>query len=140
MMSEASRLTAGRALVLLGSLLLAGAAAAQDEAAQSPLAPAFGATIVSTHPDGRKARLWLHPDGTYAAESRAGKRSGGVWKLKGDKLCFRQRRPIWIPFTYCKAVQPEAVGQPWRDVAVNGDKVTNEIVPGGEPQAGAPQR
>ena len=28
--------------------------------APSPVQPAFGNTIVSTYPDGRKAKLWLH--------------------------------------------------------------------------------
>ncbi len=88
---------------------------------------------MSTHPDGRKAKLWLEKDGRYVAQSRAGKRSGGVWKVKGEKLCLTQRQPMSIPFSYCKAVPNESVGKPWRDKAVNGDLVTNEILPGGAP-------
>ena len=117
---------------VLGALALAGAAHADDPASMR-IAPAIGNTLVSTHPDGRKARLWLEKDGRYVAESRAGKRSGGVWKVKGEKLCLTQREPMSIPFSYCKAVPNEALGKPWRDKAVNGDLVTNEIVPGGVP-------
>lgn len=104
------------------------AASAGD--AMSRLAPALGNTIVSTHPDGRKARLSLDVRGTYEAESRAGRRSGGTWKLRGEKLCLSQNRPLPIPIPYCKAIPAEQVGKPWRDTAVNGDSVTNEIVRG----------
>ena len=93
------------------------------------LKPALGATIVSTHPDGRKARLSLNRDGTFTAEGRAGNRSSGVWKLKGDRLCLTQRKPMAIPLSYCHAFPHEAVGKPWPDIAVNGDHVVNEIVP-----------
>lgn len=107
-------------------------------AGAGPLDPAIGNTIVSTHPDGRKARLWLGRDGAYEAEGRAGQKSGGVWSLKGDRLCLRQRHPIAIPFSYCKPIPSVTVGQSWRDKAVNGEQVTNEIVPGaaGKPGAG----
>ncbi len=117
-------LCVGVAAALLASAV--NAAASGDAAAR--LAPAIGAIIVSTHPDGRKARLWLRRDGTYAAQSRAGDRSGGTWKVKGEKLCLSQRHPFPIPIAYCKPVPAEAIGRPWRDKAVNGDQVTNEII------------
>ncbi len=129
-----------RPLTLLGAVsaglltaTLAAAAPAPDASANDAmtrLAPALGNTIVSTHPDGRKARLRLAADGTYAAESRAGARSSGTWRLKGETLCLHQSRPLPIPFSYCKAVPAEQVGTPWRDTAVNGEPVTNEIVRG----------
>jgi hypothetical protein len=109
---------------------LTAASAAPRGHAASPLEPAFGAAIVSTHPDGRKARLWLQRNGAYAAQGRAGERSSGVWKLKGAKLCLTQRKPVPIPIHYCKAFPHVKLGQRWPDVAVNGDKVVNELVPG----------
>jgi hypothetical protein len=110
---------------------LAGAACGQEgRDAAADLAPAFGNAIVSTHPDGRQARLWLNRDATYAAQGRRGERSGGVWTLKGDKLCLRQRRPIPIPFPYCKAFPRVHVGSVWSDTAFNGDKVTNRLAAG----------
>ena len=112
--------------VLLGLFFWVTSATA-DPAAD--LAPALGATIVSTHPDGRKARLSLNRDGTFTAQGRAGNPSSGVWKLKGDRLCLTQRRPIAIPFSYCHTIPHRIADGPWRDVAVNGDPVSNEIVP-----------
>lgn len=105
--------------------------------AASRLDLALGKVIVSTHPDGRKARLWLRRDGTYAAQSRAGNRSGGVWKVKGEKLCLSQRAPAPIPIAYCRPVPTETLGRPWRDKAVNGDQVSNEIVRDGQPRSHA---
>lgn len=111
--------------------MMAGAAHADEP--MDRLAPALGNTIVSTHPDGRKARLWLKRDGRYVAESRAGKRSGGAWKLKGEKLCLHQSKPFPIPISYCKPVPAETLSRPWRDKAVTGEMVTNEIIPGRAP-------
>jgi hypothetical protein len=112
--------------------LLAMATTAQAGSADglSRLAPALGNTIVSTHPDGRKARLWLGAGGTYRAQGRDGGRSGGTWSVKGDKLCLTEHHPLPIPIPYCKPIPAETVGKPWRDRAVNGDQVTNEIVRG----------
>ncbi|MDP1738737.1 MAG: hypothetical protein Q8L23_15015 [Caulobacter sp.] len=110
-------------LALLVSALLA---TATPEAA---LEPAFGATIVSTHPDGRKARLWLHRDHSYTAQGRKGQRSGGTWRLSKDgKLCLRQKRPLPIPVAYCRSPPTAQAGRPWKDTAFNGEPVVNEIV------------
>jgi hypothetical protein len=99
----------------------------------SPLEPAFGATIVSTHPDGRQARLWLNRDGSYAAQGRAGQRSGGVWALKGEKLCLTQKAPMPVPLAFCKRFPAVAVGAHWPDRAVNGEAVINSLVAGRRP-------
>lgn len=108
------------------SIGLAGSAQAQE----STLGPAFGNTIVSTHPDGREARLWLDADQSFRAQGRAGNRSSGVWRVRGNRLCLTQRRPISIPFSYCHAFPRVAVGQIWNDTASNGDRVVNRIVRG----------
>ena len=120
----------GACTVLVAATTAANAAPIPAGDAMRRLAPAIGNTIVSTHPDGRKARLWLSAGGTYSAEGRDGGRSGGRWTVKSEKLCLKQRRPIPIPFAYCKAIPTEQVGKPWRDTAVTGEKVTNEIVLG----------
>jgi len=113
---------------LAAALLIAGApsAVAQD----SGLEPAFGNTIVSTHPDGRKARLWLSADHTFRAQGRGGNRSSGVWRVRGDRLCLTQRRPLPIPFPYCHRFPRHSVGDRWNDTASNGDAVINQIVAG----------
>ena len=115
-------------LVVGAALVATGVAAAEPIGAMARLAPALGNVIVSTHPDGRQARLWLRRDGSWAAQGRAGNRSAGTWKIRGEKLCLKQRTPVQIPIAYCKPVPAEGVDKQWRDVAVNGDQVTNEIV------------
>lgn len=117
---------ARRALAALFSLVMVQSAIA----AESELKPAFGNTIVSTHPDGRQAKLWLNRDRTYAAQGRKGQASSGVWKVKGKKLCLSQRKPISLPLSYCKAVPPVALGGQWSDIAVTGERVKNRLVRG----------
>ena len=106
----------------LGLLLTAGPALALTEA---DLAPAFGATIVSTHPDGRQAKLWLNADHTFTAQGRKGNRQRGTWRVKDGKLCLKQGL-----LSYCKAFRRVRVGDTWRDRAVNGEMVINALVAG----------
>ena len=115
---------------LLPVLVVAALAAGKAEADEPDLTLTFGSTIVSTHPDGRQAKLWIHSDHTYAALSRAGKSSGGSWKVKGQKLCLSQRRPFPGPFSYCKTIPLLTVGEAWSDTASNGDRVSNFIIRG----------
>lgn len=118
--------------VLLAALIAAPMAALSTPAPNGApdLSPAFGNTIVSTHPDGRTAKLFINADHTYRAESRAGSRSGGTWTIKRAKLCLSQKQPHPGLFSYCKAVPPVAIGRPWSDIAVTGERVTNEVVKG----------
>ena len=117
-------------MILTAAALSLGLAAASAQAQETSLAPAFGNTIVSTHPDGRQARLWLSADHTFRAQGRGGNRSSGVWRVRGNRLCLTQRRPISIPFSYCHAFPHVTVGQDWNDTASNGDHVVNRIVRG----------
>ena len=112
----------------LGVLILMLAGSPGYGADIAGLAPAFGNTIVSVHPDGRRARLWLNRDGTYSAQGRKGQRSGGVWRLKGVKVCLSQRRPIALPLHHCKALPHVRVGAAWSDIAVNGERVQNRLL------------
>ena len=108
------------------ALMTAGAVSAQE----TGLTPAFGNTIVSTHPDGRQARLWLNADHTFSAEGRGGNRSSGSWRVRGQRLCLSQRRPVPIPFSYCHPFPQISIGRRWDDTASNGDAVVNEITRG----------
>lgn len=117
-------------LVAFAAFLAVPAASRPVQATQADISPAFGNTIVSTHPDGRKARLWINVDHTYSAQSRAGRRSGGTWKVKGAKLCLSQTSPYPGLFSYCKVARPIAIGKPWSDTAVTGEQVTNEVFKG----------
>jgi len=47
-------------------------------------------TIVSTYPDGRKAELWMNPDGSFTSMGRRHDRHAGHWSVKGDKVCFKR--------------------------------------------------
>lgn len=116
----------------LAGLLAVGIATSAKSAPSAPtgLEPAFGNTIVSTHPDGRQAKLWLRADHTFEAQGRAGNRSSGTWRVRGGRLCLTQKRPVSIPFSYCHAYPAVTVGARWRDTASNGDRVINQVVRG----------
>ncbi len=97
-------------------------------AAAPDISPAIGATIVSTHPDGRQAKLMLKANHSYDAVGRKGQRSSGTWKLKNGKVCLSQTAPYAGPFPICKVIPPVDAGQPWKDKAFNGEPVTNRIL------------
>lgn len=111
-------------MLLTAGLLVAIAGPA---AADPRLNPAFSGTIVSTYPDGRTAHLWLNRDGTYTGEGRRRKPSSGVWSIKGERICLKQRKPFPAPFTHCEAIPS---GQPWSSKAVTGEAVKVKLVPG----------
>ena len=90
-------------------------------AAPSPVSPAFGNTIVSTYPDGRKAELWLAAGGAYTGQGRSHDPSSGHWKVKDDKLCLRQSRPIPIPFSYCFPLPSDGFDRAWPGKAPTGE-------------------
>ncbi len=106
------------------------AATPPPAAAPARVARAFGATIVSTYPDGRTAELWLAPDGAYTAEGRRFDRSRGHWRVKGSKLCLRQSRPFPSPFSYCTAIPPADASGSWTGKAWSGEAIRIRLVPG----------
>lgn len=116
--------TAGAGLGLLAAALIAGTAPI------AALQPAFGNTIVTTYPNGKITRTWLHPNGTYEAIRANGDRTGGVWKLKGEELCITQKRPVYVPLTFCTAIVPGGVGTTWSAKGLLGEPVRNTLVPG----------
>ncbi len=114
-------------VLAIAACMLAPAALA---AGAADLRPAFSNTIVSTYPDGRKARLWLNSDGTYRAQGRRGKPSSGKWTVKGEKLCLKQQKPMAGPFSYCTPVKSGGVGTSWIGKAVTGERIRIELVAG----------
>ncbi len=96
----------------------------------SALDEAFGNTIVSTYPDGRKGELWLHPDGSYSAEGRHHDPSSGHWKIKGEKLCLKQSRPLAFPFSFCTPLMHGGIGTSWTTKAVTGEQIHVQLVKG----------
>lgn len=113
-----------KALVFVAALALS-----HEAVAASPLAPAFGNTVVSTYPDGRTGLLWLQPDGTYTAKGRRRTASSGRWELAGEKVCLKQSKPVAVPMRYCTPI-PRAGGATWSAKAVTGETIRVKIVPG----------
>lgn len=106
-------------LALTGGLVILAAASAPPA-----LEKAFSGTIVSTYPDGRTARLWMNPNGTYTSMGRRHDRHSGRWNVKGDKVCFR--RGI---FGYCTAMPSENA---FTTKAVTGETIQVRLAPGRE--------
>ena len=108
-----------RALSLTGGLILLTAASEP-----SPVQKAFTSTIVSTYPDGRVAKLWMNPSGTYTSMGRRKDRHSGRWSLKGDKVCFRRGL-----FSYCTPLPTEGS---FTTKAVTGETIQVRLAPGRE--------
>jgi hypothetical protein len=114
-------------LSLAAALASAASLAGADETSSSTLEPAFGNTIVSTYPDGRKAELYLDRGGTYTAKGRRGDASSGRWTVKDSKICLKQQQPFGAPFSFCT---PLPSGPTWTAKAVTGETIQVTIVSG----------
>jgi hypothetical protein len=119
-----------RALSFLLPALIAAAPSLSSAAPQSLLEAAFGNTIVSTYPDGRKAELYLARDGSYQAKGRRRDPSSGHWKLKGEKLCLSQAKPFAAPFSFCTPLPTAGFGGAWSAKAVTGETISVRLVHG----------
>src|SRR5436190_10644124 len=108
-----------RTLGLIGGLVLLTAAAPPPS-----LDKAFKGTIVSTYPDGRTAKLWMSPSGTYVSEGRRHDRHSGRWTVKGEKVCFKRGL-----FGYCTQIPTETS---FTTKAVTGERIQVRVAPGRE--------
>lgn len=108
-----------RVLGVIGASVLLMAATAPSD-----LEKAFRGTIVSTYPDGRTAKLWMAPSGTYTSMGRRHDRHSGHWTLKGDKVCFKRGL-----FGYCTAIPTETS---FTTKAVTGETIQVRLTPGRE--------
>jgi hypothetical protein len=108
-----------RTLGLIGGLVLLTAASPPPA-----LQKAFSGTIVSTYPDGRIAKLWMNPSGTYTSMGRRHDRHTGRWSLKGEKVCFKRGL-----FGYCTQLPSE---NSFTTKAVTGETIQVRLVPGRE--------
>jgi hypothetical protein len=97
------------------------------------LKAAFGNTILSTYPDGRTARMWLAPDGTYSGTGRRKLPSSGRWTVKDDKLCLKQQKPMPAPMSFCTPLPQGVPGSSWKTKAATGEQIQVKIVPGKAP-------
>lgn len=97
---------------------------------QSPIAPAFGNTILSTYPDGRTGELWLKPDGSYTAMGRRKDQSNGHWKVHDQKLCLKQAHPFAPPFSFCTPIPSGGFSAAWSAKSVSGEPIKITLVKG----------
>ena len=116
-----------RTSTLLG---LAAMALASTAASPSPVAEAFGATIVSTYPDGRTVELWLAADGSFTGQGRSHDPSSGSWTVKDGGLCLRQSRPIPTPFSFCTPIPSNGFSAEWDAKAPDGESIRIKLVHG----------
>ena len=116
----------------LGVAVLVAAALAGSEAEESGLMarlePAFLHTLQITDSRGEISRMWLDRDGRYRGHGDT--RSSGAWRIRGEQLCFTQRRPIPVPISFCTPLVEADVGTRWNARSVTGDPITIEIVRG----------
>jgi hypothetical protein len=118
---------AGLGLALMMSAAMAGGEV--DDAGRAAwLEPAFRHTLQITDSRGRISRMWLDRDGGYRGHGNT--RSSGAWRVRGEQLCFTQRRPIPVPFPFCTPLVEAEVGTRWNARSVTGDPITIEIVRG----------
>ena len=102
----------------------------------SRIAAAFGNTIMSIYPDGRSQKIWLHPDGSWDGLGRNNQPLAGVWKMNGDRVCLRQKKPPTLPFSYCAAFPNDPhVGVTWTSKDFVGTPIKLTVVKG-MPQPG----
>ena len=125
-------------ILIAAALSAAAQAPAVDPAAAAPaaaLAPAFSNTLVSVYPDGFRGRMWLHEDGSWRSISRHGTHTSGHWSVRKAQLCFKQARPVPIPFSYCTPLVRGEIGTSWAAKAPTGEPITVHLEAGhaGEP-------
>jgi hypothetical protein len=113
----------------LMSLALAVAAPARA-LTMADLEPAFRNTVITTYKSGHTAKLWLNRDGSYEATRTNGQRTGGHWKIKGDRICLSQDKPFPWPVPFCTTVPRGGVGTSWASSSVSGEPVRNTLVAG----------
>lgn len=116
----------GAALAVSGLLALAGSAQAADADKPSPMAGAFGNTIVSVNPDGSSTKTYLEPDGSYRSVTPAGTFTGR-WAIERARLCYHDASgapPL------CTIGPGKKVGDKWKIFLESGSQVKVEIVAG----------
>jgi hypothetical protein len=117
-----------KTVLAISLVAIAGSALADTQAS---VARAFGNTIVSTYPDGRKAETWLKADGTYTGLGRKKTDpSSGHWTIKGDKICLRQSKPFVFGAGACIKVPAGGLESGFKNKAVTGEMTTVTLVHG----------
>lgn len=113
--------------ILIG-LALAAAVASFAHAADDPIAPRYGNTLVVKGPDGKELiRLYYDQGGVLSTKTPDGKTTKGTWKMDGDKLCLTQTDPAPPPGmgSQCQPFSGgHKVGDTWEVTRGDGVKMT----------------
>lgn len=110
--------------ILLTAALLAAPAVAQD----SPMAGAFGNTIVSTAPGGVETKAYVDPDGSYRSVTN-GAESKGTWAVKKGLVCYTQTVPTPAA-PLCTVGANKKVGSKWSIMLPDDTSTKVKIVAG----------
>lgn len=104
-------------------IITAALAAAPTLAQESPMAGAFGNTIVSTASGGVETLTHVNPDGTYESAT-AGVLSKGNWVVKKGQICYSQTVPAPAA-PLCTAGPKKKVGSKWS--IMNADDTSTKV-------------
>ena len=113
-------------ILFLGLLMTAQALSAQT--ADSPMAGAFGNTIVSVQPGGMVTRTYVDPDGTYRSVTND-LESSGRWEIKKGLICYSAGKPAPAP-PLCSLGPKKKLGAKWRIFQPDDNVVMVSIVAG----------
>ncbi len=116
---------------LIITAVLAAFASVTPSLAQAPVSPmagAFGNTIVTTYADGTSARTFVDPDGTYRSLTGSNE-SRGTWSVKKGLICYTQTVPAPAP-DLCAIGAKKKLGAKWRVFLANDQSIKVEIVAG----------
>ncbi|HEX8233605.1 MAG TPA: hypothetical protein VF559_09720 [Caulobacteraceae bacterium] len=116
--------------IITGATALALCASAAIAAVPAWMEPAFGNTVVTTYPSGKSTKLWIDRSGGFELLRSTGKRHYGRWTVKGERICFKQTKPIALPISHCQARIAGGIGSRWPGKSIGGESVTNVLVAG----------
>lgn len=117
-----------RMMALAIAATLAAPAIAQTEKSDSPMAGAFGNTIVSTAPTGVVTMTYIDPDGTYRSIA-PGMDSRGRWSVWRGQICYTQTSP-GPAAPLCTTGPKKKVNSKWQVYHADGTSTKVTIIPG----------
>lgn len=112
--------------LMIAAALIAAPAIAQTS--PSPMAAAFGNTIVSTAPGGVVTKTHVNPDGTYKSETNGAVMSG-TWEVRKGLICYSQTVPAPAA-PLCTMGAKKKVGSKWSIVHEDDTSTKVTIVAG----------
>jgi YD repeat-containing protein len=120
---------------ILASIAVAAVSFAAAHAADDPMAPRYGNTLVIKGADGKEMiRLYYDQGGVLSTKAPDGKTTKGTWKLEGDKICVTQTEPKPEANMAAPQCSPftggHKVGDTWEVTRADGTKLTATLQSG----------